>query len=377
MNISYITTDDARDIQSWSGLNYYIAQSLGTAGNTLDFIGPLKREANGLLWATKAVHKLLGKAFDLNREPAVAANYARQIGLKLKTDTDLIFSPGSIPISLLQAKQPKVFFTDASFAGMIGFYAAYSNYCEETIRHGHFLEKMALDSSSLVIYSSDWAAKTAMDAYGTDASKIRVVPFGANIENHPHYEAVKSMVQNRSDTECQLLFLGVDWERKGGDLAVALAASLNQLGQPCKLHIAGIPELPHRPMPDFVVNHGFISKSDAPGRKALARLFETCHFLVLPTRADCSPVVLAEANAFGIPCLTTNVGGIPTIIRDFVNGKCFSLQDGPEAYASFIMTVFNRKEDYAQLCYASYHEFETRLNWRETGKQLTALLRSI
>lgn len=126
MNISYITTDDGRDIQSWSGLNYYIAQSLGTAGNTLDFIGPLNREANLLLWAKKAGHKLLGKAFDLNREPAVAANYARQIGLKLKPDTDLIFSPGSIPISLLQANQPKVFNRKEDYAQLC--YASYHEF---------------------------------------------------------------------------------------------------------------------------------------------------------------------------------------------------------------------------------------------------------
>ncbi len=41
---------------------------------------------------------------------------------------------------------------------------------------------------------------------------------------------------------------------------------------------------------------------------------------VHPTLDDCFPLVLLEAMAHGLPCITTRVGGIPEIIQDGVNG---------------------------------------------------------
>ena len=130
-----------------------------------------------------------------------------------------------------------------TFVILIGFYDDYSKLSAETIRDGNRLEQKALDSAALAIYSSDWAAQTAINNYKVDATKVRVVPFGANIECDRSLNDIKSIVSSRSKGECNLLFLGVDWKRKGGDLAVKIAEELNKQGLKTKLHVAGIKKI--------------------------------------------------------------------------------------------------------------------------------------
>ncbi|MCF0074498.1 glycosyltransferase family 4 protein [Dyadobacter sp. CY261] len=377
MKIAYTTIYDAQDIHKWSGLGYMIANALERQGNEIDFIGGLKSSPAIDMYLKKLYFKILRKDFDFGREPHTASEYGKQIKALLKDDTDIIFSPGTIPISLLETNKPKVFYTDATFAGMIGFYKDFSNLSSETIKHGNFLEKAGLESARLAIYSSDWAAQSAIKHYGVNPEKVKVVPFGANLESSRSLDDVKQMVSRRPQNECHLLFLAVNWERKGGDIAVKIAGKLNEVGIKTILHVAGIKEIPMETIPSFVVNHGFISKSNKEGQQLINKLLSTSHFLLLPTRADCTPVVFSEANSFGLPCITTNVGGIPTIIRDDVNGKTFPLDASVESYAGYIQSVFEDKKRYADSAASSFHEYESRLNWDIAGKTINDLMKDL
>jgi glycosyltransferase involved in cell wall biosynthesis len=374
MKISYVTTYDASDIHNWSGLGYMIAKTLENQGSRIDFIGDLQSSPSLEMYLKKLYFKLLSKDFDFGREIHTAQQYAKQIKARIKADSDIVFSPGTIPISMLDVVQPKVFYTDATFAGMVGFYDYLSNLSPSTIKSGNELEKNALDSCKLAIYSSEWAANTAIEYYGADPAKIKVVPFGSNIESGRDLNEIKSIVSSKNKEECNLLFLGVDWDRKGGNIALEVVNTLNQSGLNATLHIAGVKNFPFKETPEYVRNYGFISKSNPEGVRLMDKLMAESHFLLLPTRADCTPVVFSEANAFGIPCITTSVGGIPTIIRDDVNGKAFPLQAEANEYASYIEKCFKNWDAYYELSLSSFNEYESRLNWNVTGKVITKLM---
>ena len=142
------------------------------------------------------------------------------------------------------------------------------------------------------------------------------------------------------------------------------------------LHIAGIKSIPVDPLPDYVMNHGFISKASQEGRNKLNKLLFDSHFLILPSKADCSPVVFSEANTLGLPCISTDVGGIPTIIKNGINGHTFSLSESPSAYADFIQGHFSNYNRYEQLALSSFEEYEKRLNWGTAGKTIMDLLKT-
>jgi glycosyltransferase involved in cell wall biosynthesis len=277
----------------------------------------------------------------------------------------------------LKTKKPKVFYTDATFAGMLGFYDSFSNLCGETIKHGNYLEQKALESSNLAIYSSEWAAKTAIDNYYVNPNKIKVVPFGANIDCNRKIDDIKNIIDNRSANNLNLLFLGVDWYRKGGDFAVKISKELNNLGLKTTLHIAGIRKLPFDNLPDYIVNHGFISKSSEEGKNKINDLFSKSHFLLVPSIAEAYGLVFCEANSFGLPSLSTNVGGIPTIIKDDINGKKFSINSDVSEWCNYISNSFIDKEKYNSMCMSSFGEYENRLNWSVAGKTIIKLLNEI
>jgi glycosyltransferase involved in cell wall biosynthesis len=199
-----------------------------------------------------------------------------------------------------------------------------------------------------------------------------VVPFGANLDCNRTSGDIRALVGARSRTTCRLLFVGVDWRRKGGDVAVDIVRRLNERGVPAEIHVAGC--TPPEELPDFVRVHGFISKTSGEGRRRLDDLFSAAHFLILPTRADCTPVVFPEACSFGLPVLTTDVGGIRTVIRNGRNGYALTSDAPPDAYCEVIERLWSSRGDYEQLALSAFAEYSERLNWDVAGRRVSELI---
>jgi glycosyltransferase involved in cell wall biosynthesis len=379
MKIAYVTTYDSSDIHAWSGLGSYILHSLQDAGIQTESIGNFKEGNIGALQSKlkrKYYSKLRSKQYLSDREPKVLKYYATQLEKRIVSlDFDIVFSPGTIPIAYLQTEKPIVFWTDATFAGMVDFYPEFTHLCSETIKNGNKMEQLALSKCRLAIYSSEWAASTAIQNYDVDPAKIKVVPFGANISSERDINKINRIIDQKNFDTCKLLFVGVDWHRKGGDKALAITKLLNKRGLRTELHIVGC-NLPSEP-PPFVKHHGFISKTTGEGQKYLDQLFSEAHFLILPSQAECCAVVLAEASSFGLPSLATKVGGIPTAIFDGKNGWTFDLNESPERYCSYIEKFMSSKDDYKELALSSFQEYLERLNWRSAGTKVYNLLQEL
>jgi glycosyltransferase involved in cell wall biosynthesis len=70
----------------------------------------------------------------------------------------------------------------------------------------------------------------------------------------------------------------------------------------------------------------------------LAGLYAQCSLLLHPTHIDNSPNSVAEAMAAGLPVVASNVGGIPSMVDDGVNGKLVKSGD-PQALAKVVLTL--------------------------------------
>lgn len=376
IKIAYVTTFDPQSILSWSGIGYYMLHSLKKDNISIDYIGPLKEIYSYIFKGKQLLYKyFLGKRYLRDREPIILRYYANQVHKRLAgLDADIVFSPGTIPIAFLESNKHIVFWTDAPFAGMIDFYPGFSNLCQETIRNGHAVEASALTRSRLAIYSSEWAARTAMENYPVDPAKIKIVPFGANLECNRDLNDIRAIIDSRSSQKCKLLFLGVDWLRKGGDIAIEVAKRLNQGGLATELFIVGCEPAGEIDRFSFINALGFISKSRPEGRKKLYELLGECHFLILPSLAEATPIVFCEANSFGTPCLSTNIGGIPSIIKNGVNGKLFARETLTEDCCNYIYYNFRNYSQYKELCLSSFNEYQSRLNWKVAGKLVQNML---
>lgn len=381
MKLAYVTTYDARNLQGsneWSGTGYYIAESLKNQSFSIDYIGPLEESVT-----LQTIRKLKRQYYALfhkknyqkDADTLTLKSYAQQVTNKLKnTKADIVFSATVNPITYLECKQPIVFWADGTFANIQNFYPLYSNLPLEVIANWHQMEKLALQKCKLAIYSSDWAANSAISDYGAAPAKVKVVPFGANIEHTLTFETIKEAIESRPDDRCKLLFITVDWFRKGGNVAYQVAEKLNQSGLKTELTVVGCHPAIAGSLPDFVKPLGFINKSTNEGKKQIQKLFLESHFLILPTLADCTPIVLCEANSLGVPCLSTTVGGIPTIIHNDVNGNLFTPDADIREYCNYITSIFTNYSSYKELALSAFNEYQSRLNWSVAGRTVKNLL---
>ncbi|MBE9139430.1 glycosyltransferase family 4 protein [Nodosilinea sp. LEGE 07088] len=376
MKIAYVTTYDSSDIHAWSGLGLNIKNCLKGAGFSVVGIGGLQQANSRVTKIKQRIYKKLSQRYLTNRDPRILKAYARQVEQQLQSlQPDLIFSPGTIPISYLNTNYPIVFWTDATFVGMIDYYQTYTRLCHESIRAGNKMEQQALSKAKFAIYASHWAAKTAIENYQVDPNRVKVIPFGANVECDRTLEDIKTTVKAKSFDRCKLLFCGVDWFRKGGDVALNVAKVLNQMGLPTELSIVGCK--PPHDVPDFVKVYGFISKKDKLGKQQIDQFFSDSHFLILPSRAECFGLVFAEASSFGLPSISSNTGGISTVNQDGVSGQTFSIEDPPEKYAHYIKSLMESQQSYRKLALSAFETFHQSFAWSVAGKRILSLLQAM
>jgi glycosyltransferase involved in cell wall biosynthesis len=381
MRVAYVTTYDAKDPSIWAGTGHYIAKALEAQHIELGYIGPL-REPRALRLKTQQLFyaKVFRQALHRDREPAVLDGYARQVEAQLAQHpgAQVVFCPGTIPIAHLNTTLPIAFWSDATYRPMLDFYTWELPASPRSRRNGDAQERAAIERARLCIFSSDWAARSAIELYGAAPAKVKVIPFGANIPSAQQrtLDQVTRMIDARPHDRCRLLFVGIGWERKGGDVAVEVARILNDRGLPTELTMLGSNPPNPSALPPFVKPIGFVDKKTEAGREQFDRIFGSSHFLLLPARAEAFGVVLCEANSYGVPDLATRVGGIPTIVKDGRNGVLFP-PDDPASMADVVLDLLRDPRRYRELAISSFNEYAARLNWDVIGRQVKQLLEKL
>lgn len=358
---------DRRSWRSWSGIVYQVAQALQKHCGEVSYCSPVlpcRRQELIAKIIRGGSQSFLKKKY--NPGFFLAKSYAKA-GARWLADQsfDLIVAPdGVLDIAFLKTDIPIVLVAGgATFRLLLDYYPSHANLMQRSIHEMNSMYALALKKVSAVIYSSAWGARSAIQDYGADPAKVHVVPFGANLDEIPPREVV---LAKKPSSRCRLLFLGVEWERKGGDIAFETLLKLEELGIAAELTVCGC-------TPPKAFSHErlkcipFLNKDDEKQRKELEHLFLESDFLLLPTRADAFGLVFCEANAFGLPVITTSTGGVPEVVRNGENGFLLPYEASGSEYAEVIARLYRDNEGYADLVRGSRAAFEKRLNWDNWG----------
>ncbi len=147
----------------------------------------------------------------------------------------------------------------------------------------------------------------------------------------PNYVELPEPTEKLSpDANINVLFLGLVGDRKGVyDLLPAFAAALKTVPQ-LFLRIGGNGEVEKaQALADKL---GLQANVDCLGwisGDAKNDLLRDADIFVLPSYNEGLPVSILEAMSWGLPVITTAVGGIPELIKDHVNGFLISPGDIP------------------------------------------------
>ena len=161
--------------------------------------------------------------------------------------------------------------------------------------------RRAFGTSARLFVYTQWVADSLTADYDVPAAKIQVFPPGVDLDLWR--PAQKSAPQPGGPL--RLLFVGGDLQRKGGDLL--LRWMREQAPEHCVLDLVTSESVP--PTPRVTVHRGLGSNDPA-----LRALYAAADLFVLPTRADCTPQVIMEALASGLPVVTTEMTSLPDML---------------------------------------------------------------
>jgi glycosyltransferase involved in cell wall biosynthesis len=272
-----------------------------------------------------------------------------------------------VAASLTGLRVPVISWDDATPAAMTDYYPDFVRLSSRSARDADTMGHRATQNVALALYASEWAASSAKNAYGLPAERCAVVPFGANLETLPTGREVNAAIAERPRTRCRLLWMGVDWERKRGDLVVEVAKRIEAQGIPVELTVVGCRPPGDRELPEWVNVEGFVSKRTAVGTARLTELFARSHFLVMPSLAEAYGLVYCEAAAYGVPAVAAHTGGVPTIVVDDETGVLEDPSAEADAYAGRIIALMRDRPRYESMARAASARSAALLNWDVAG----------
>ncbi len=212
-------------------------------------------------------------------------------------------------------------------------------------------------AAGLVAWSS-WTKRSFVEDYGCREEDVAVIPPGIDLNAFS--------VGDRSHELPRILFVGGDFERKGGDFLVDVF----------RRRLRGRAEL-------ILVTRGQVS--DEPGisvhrnvqanSREVHELYGTSDLFVLPTRADCYPLACMEALAAGLPIVATRVGGIPDMVNEGVTGHLFDVDDGA-ALGDLLESLVSDAACRRRMTESCREEALRRFDARDNARRLFEFVRS-
>lgn len=369
--IAYLSSAEPLDKKVWSGTHYSIFRSLQQIAE-VTALGPYSPNASLFFGAllNQVFLKITGKRVDYRHSTFVAKAYGRYFSSKLKAlKPDLIIAAAaSAELAYTEVNAPVIYITDGTFAGCLNYHKVLSNLTSFSTKQGNEIEQRAISKSNITVVSSQWAAKSVIEYYGKAKDAVVILPYGANFEQIISTTPVASTV-----TTFKLLFVGVYWESKGGNIAYAAFKLLKDKGLAVSLTIMGC-EPPSDCITEGVTVISFIDKNSSTGQQQMQKIYAEHHLLVLPTRFDCSPIVINEASAFALPCLVADTGGVAGHLKEGVNGYLLPYSDMGAGYAAKIEELIKSPEGYAALRNSAKALYEQELNWQHWLEKMKSVI---
>jgi glycosyltransferase involved in cell wall biosynthesis len=163
------------------------------------------------------------------------------------------------------------------------------------------MERELYARANCTFVSSGFAADSLRKDYGVSEDRMEVVFSGSNVKGGEPGQRSGRVI----------LFVGVDWERKGGPELVAAFRAVRSAQADAELWIAGCSPVLNEPGVRVL---GRLAPAQVAECYALADVF------CLPSRMDPSASVLVEAASYALPIVATPVGGNPERVEHGVTG---------------------------------------------------------
>jgi glycosyltransferase involved in cell wall biosynthesis len=218
------------------------------------------------------------------------------------------------------------------------------------------LETKLYQRADRILVSAGHVEQTLIKQYGCDPARVSTILIGANVE------AAASSGELDRYAAGHILFVGIDWERKGGPTLLAAFDKVAEAFPHATLTIAGCAP---------PVSHPRVRSLGLLPRAEVAALLAQSSIFCLPSLIEPSAVASVEAMAFRLPVVATRVGGFPGMVADGETG--ILVPPGDEAaLAGALSELLLHPERARAMGLAGYHRGRDLFTWDAVGTRLHA-----
>ena len=363
------TGSDPYSPKTWSGSSKSFVEALNAAG--------LLDKAVGLKLPRLQNYWYLAKNFTPNRtvwrkhfyfDPAyrraltqtaravpVASPFCLQIGHMFSLPT--VF-PGKKCISYHDGNLPEL------LASGFGIEGVGRQRIDQALRY----EEEAANQMTAIFTFSEYLRQSFIRDYRVPAERVFHVGGAVNLTQIP------APTPNKDYTANRILFLGTEFNRKGGPQLLEAFRIVRTSIPDAELHIAGPHTLDN--IPPGVIFHGHLSKADPAQAAKLEDLFRTSTLFVLPSLYEPFGIAPLEAMLYGLPAIVTNAWALRECVNPGINGD-LAEKGNAEDLAAKITQLLSDPNRLAAMGQQARELVLTRYTWPAVANRMSSTIKSL
>jgi glycosyltransferase involved in cell wall biosynthesis len=178
------------------------------------------------------------------------------------------------------------------------------------------LERSMYQNTRLNFTMSSHVSRSLVEQYGCLPTHVECVYAGSNVER-----ADAGNLGLERFGQKNILFVGIDWHRKGGPVLLEAFREVRRSHPTAQLTIIGC------------APNVSLAGCRVLGRMQLtevAKFYRTASVFCLPTTAEPFGIVFLEAFTHGLPIVTTNIGAIPDFVEQGRSGYMVDCNDAAQ-----------------------------------------------
>lgn len=206
------------------------------------------------------------------------------------------------------------------------------------------------------------AGRSVIDDYHVATDRVSVVGGGLMFDrladvSSPHAGAREPVI----------LFVGREFDRKGGDVLLDAFSAVRRALPAAMLHLVGVSGTLNAP---GVVTHGKIAS-----RERIAELYRRSRVFCMPSRYEPYGLAFIEAMAHGVPCVGTEVQSIPEILGG--RGGLVVAPNDPASLATGLLALLTDDELARRLGSDGRTMVEQAFRWEHVAARMLPTLETI
>lgn len=223
-------------------------------------------------------------------------------------------------------------------------------------------ERRIYHVSAGIFVFSDFVRDSLIRDFDANPARVHTVYAGVNVQ----------LPQDPAATERPpvILFVGRDFERKGGPLLLEAFRRVRARVPGARLVIAGCRPPVSDPAVDVV---GFIDKHTQEGEERLAALYASAAVFTMPSHFEPFGIPYAEAMHHGVACVAVNHCAMPEIVTHGVTGLLVP-PNRPDDLAQALVTLLTDRARAREMGAAGRDKARRLFTWDTVAHRMLAVV---